>query len=85
MDIRKTLLELHFSKNLQYKITTIFILFSYLIAVLIAFLSKQLDIKNFSDVFIISIISFPILYIMILLLRNFDFHLNNILEELKNL
>lgn len=83
MDTKKTLLELHFAKNLQYKITTIFILFSYLIAVLIAFLSGQLNIKNTFDVAVVGIISFLFSNILILLWMNFDFHMDTILNKLK--
>lgn len=85
MDTRKTLLELHFSKNLQYKNTTILIFYSYLIAVFISFLSGQLDLRNSLDVFIVGIISFAFVNIVIIFWKKFDLHLRNILMELKKL
>jgi len=79
------ILELHFHKNLQYKISSILILFTYFIAILIPFLAGQLQIQNSNDVFLVAIISSVVISIIFLLLRRFDFHLKNILKEMERL
>jgi len=85
MNARKSILELHFSKNLQYKNTTILIFCTYFIAILIPFLIGQLKFQNFRDILLVAIISSIVVSFIILFLKRFNFHLKNILKELKKL
>lgn len=64
MDYRKNLLDLHFYKNLQYKNTTILIIFTYFIVILIPFLTGNLSLMNLRDVTLIGLVS--LIFIIIL-------------------
>jgi len=85
MDARKTILELYFHKYLLYKTTALIILFSYFVALLIPFLTGQLNLKNFSDIILVLIISSAFTQQIVLLLNEFNYHLKRIPEELKKL
>lgn len=84
-DVRIILLELNFNKYLQYKITTFLVLFTYIIALTIPFLTKQLRFSNLSDMLFIIIITSVVFIPIILLLNEFNYHLKRILEEIKKL
>jgi len=83
--IKKNLLDLHYNKYLQYHTATIIILFTYFIGVAVAFITKQIDYKNASQVMLVSLISIIILSTLAILMLNFKGHLKNILEEVKRL
>lgn len=85
MDLRKTILELNFSKYLQYKITTILIIATIIISILITFLTKQVNIRSFQDVLLIVIVSSILISVLLSFLARFNFHLQNILNELKEI
>ena len=85
MNTKKDLLKLHFHKYLAYKNSAIMILFMYFIAVLIPFLTGQLNLKNFIDMILVLIVSSVFITIIILFLNEFDYHLKKIPEEMKKL
>ena len=85
MDMRKELLNLYFHKYLAYKNSAIMILFMYFIAVLILFLTGQLNLKNFIDMTLVLIVSSVFVTIIILFLNEFNYHLKRIPEEMKKL
>lgn len=85
MDFRKNLLDLYYYKNLQYKNTVIIILFTYFIGIVVAFLTKQLDITNRLDMILLTTLSILVIGLEVLFLNEFDFHLKRIPEEIKKL
>ncbi|MDP3027600.1 MAG: hypothetical protein Q8N63_07890 [Nanoarchaeota archaeon] len=85
MDFRKNLLDLYYYKNLQYKNTVIIILFTYFIGILVAFLTKQLDITNRLDMILVATLSIIVMGIGVLFLNEFNYHLKKIPEEIKKL
>lgn len=85
MNVQKNILDLHFYKYLQYKNTVIIMFFTYLIATLIPFLTGQLKFSSFRDVFLLILFSFVFFTIFILFFNKFDFHMKNILDNLKKL
>ena len=85
MDFRKNLLDLYYQKNIQYKTTTIIILFTYFIGILIAFLTRQLSITNKLDMMLIATWSIIVIGIGVLFLNEFNYHLKRIPEEIKKL
>jgi len=85
MDVRKDILELHFHKYLTYKITIIIIFFTSFIALLIPFLTGQLEFSSVFDISLIVLIFSIFIILIISYLNKFDYHLRNILEELKKL
>lgn len=82
MNLKVHLLELHFHKYLQYKILTITILFAYIIAILIPFLTGQLSLSNFNSMFLVAVISSIFFSIVAILINDFNYHLKRIPEEL---
>lgn len=85
MDFRKNLLDLHYYKNLQYKNTTIILIFTYFIGILISFLTKQLKITDSLDMLFVAVLSIAVIGVGILFLNEFNYHLKRIPEELKKL
>ena len=85
MDIKKNLLDLHFHKYLSYKNTTIVIMFMYFVALLIPFLIGELSFFNLKDTFFVGIISSFFIPSSLLFLKNFNYHLKKIPEEIKKL
>jgi len=85
MNIKKNLLDLHFHKHLYYKNTILIMLFTYSIAVLIPFITRQLDYRNYLHTISIAMFSFIIISILVLFLMNSSFHLKRIPEEIKKL
>jgi len=85
MDFRKNLLDLYYYKNLQYKNTVIIILFTYFIGILVAFLTKQLNITNRLDMILVATLSILVIGLGVLFLNEFNYHLKKIPEEIKKL
>ena len=82
-DVRIKLLELNCHKYLQYKIITILLFFSYIIAILIPFFTGDLKANNFYDMFLLLVFSFFVISMIILSLNEFNYHLKRIPEEIK--
>ncbi len=83
--IKKNLLDLQYSKYLQYYNTTIIILFTYFIGVGIAFLTKQINFNDPKQSLSLALISTPIIAACILSMLYFKNHKQNIFEEIKKL
>lgn len=83
--VKKNLLDVHYTRYLQYFNTTIIISFTYLIGVSIAFITKQINYKDPKQLILIALVSIGFLGIMMILLVNFKEHLNRILKEIKKL
>ena len=83
--VKKNLLDLSYNKYLQYYNTSIIIIFTYLIGVGIAFLTKAIDYRHRQQVLLVSVISLVFLLVLVLLLRNFKEHQENIKEEMRKL
>jgi len=83
--IKKNLLDLQYNKNLQYFNTSIIILFTYIIGVFIAFVTKQIDYKNPNQLALVAFISIIVISMIVNLMLRFRKHLVNILEELKKI
>ena len=83
--VKKNLLDIHYSKYLQYFNTTIIISFTYLIGVSIAFITKQIDYKDPKQLFLIALVSIGFLGLMAILLLKFKEHIDKIPKEIKKL
>ncbi len=84
-NIKKNLLDLNYNKYLQYFNTSIIILFTYIIGVFIAFITKQIDYKNPNQLVLVAFISMVIISMIITLMLKFRKHLAEIPKELKKL
>ncbi len=82
---KKNLLDLQYNKFLQYYNTSIIILFTYLIALAIGFVTKQINYRDTGQLTLVVPISIGIITILTLSMLRFKDHLKNILEEVKKL
>lgn len=85
MDTRKNLLDLNYQKYLQFYIGTIIIMFTYFIGIIIAFFTREIEIKNWFELSIISSLSIIFMAVSIKLLIIFSKRLNQITQEIKSL
>ena len=83
--IKKNLLDLHYTKYLQYFNTSIIVIFTYLIGLGIALLTKQIDYKNPAQLLLAAVITIMFLGAISILLIKFKGHLKNIPQEIKKL
>ena len=82
---KKNILDLQFQKYLILASTSIIIMFTYLVGVGIAILTKQVDFKDFIVMGVLFVISGGILGICSALFFKAIFHLKNIPEVLKDI
>lgn len=82
---RKNILDLQFQKYLTISSTSIIIMFTYVIGVVIAFLTKQIKLNDFIVMGILFVISAGVFGIGSILFFKALFHLRNILEVLKEI
>ena len=61
------------------------LMFTYFIGITIGFITKQIDITDIAQVFIIFVVTFGIFSILFAFIFNFSKHLNEITKEIKNL
>lgn len=59
--IKKNILDLNYNKYLQYKITSVIVATTYLFAVSIALVTKQLRLGDYVQMFVVSILSIVVL------------------------
>ena len=85
IQIRKNLLDMHFSKNLQYLNTTIILLFTYLIGIVIGFITKQIDYLDSQQLYTVSITSIIVITVISNLILRFNGQLKKTAFEIKNL
>ncbi|MBS3099707.1 hypothetical protein J4463_00630 [Candidatus Pacearchaeota archaeon] len=82
---KKNLLDLQFQKYLTLASTSIIIMFTYLVGVGIAILTKQVDLNDFIVMGILFVVSGGILGICSALFFKAIFHLKNIPEVIKDI
>ena len=59
---KKNLLDLEYNKHLQYYNTSIILLFTYIIGISIAFITKQIDYRNPRQLVMVAIVSMRMLW-----------------------
>ena len=72
LEKKKNILDLQYSKYLQFFNTSIVVLFTYIIGLAIAFFTRQIDFKNLGQMLLIggiSVFFFSVLVLLILLFR----------------
>ena len=81
----KNLLDLDHNKYLQYYNTSVIIVFTYSIALVVGFLTKQIDYSDGNQLAMIIFISITFFSVGGMLLLNFKKRIKNIREEIKRL
>ena len=82
---RKNLLDLHFSKNLQYFNTSLILLFTFLIGIIIGFITNQISYGNSGQLLIVGISSTIIISMLVVFIHKFRERMKRILKEVRNL
>jgi len=85
LNYKKNLLDLHYQKYLQYKIVSVIFMFTFFIAVVIGFLTKQLSMTNKIDLLLVGIFTVVVIGIGSIFLKRFNYHLKRIPIEIKKL
>lgn len=83
--IKKNLLDLNYNKYLQYYNTAIILLFTYLTAISIVFLTRQIDFGSSIQLLVAVSLSFFVISILILFPLHFKEHLKKITKEIRKL
>ena len=84
-NIKKNLLDLEYNKNLQYFNTTIVILFTYIIGLVNAFVTKQIDVKNNIQLSIVTIISLILIFVLLVFLVLIKDSMKKVISQIKEL
>jgi len=82
---KKNILDLQFQKYLIIASTTVIIAFTYFIGIVIAILTKQIDLQNFVDMAFLFVLSVGVLGICSIFFFSAVFHIKNIPEIVKEL
>lgn len=83
--IRKNILDLTYSTQLQYFTTTIILFFTYLVGLLIAFLTNQVDLHNPVQLWLMFFMTIAVSATAVLLFQHFRTKLHAILREIRSL
>ncbi|MBI3035699.1 hypothetical protein HYY71_05245 [Candidatus Woesearchaeota archaeon] len=83
--IKKNLLDMEYHKYLQYYNTSVIILFTYFIAVVIAFVTKQIDYSNLRQLMFVGLLSIGFVGLIIFLMLKLKENLTRIPKEIKKL
>ena len=83
--VKKNLLDLEYDKYLQYFNTSIIILFTYVIGISIAFITKQIDYHNSRQLVSVALISALFLSLIATIIFRLKENLTRIPKELKKL
>ena len=83
--IKKNLLDLKYSKYLQYYNTMMILLFTYFIAIIIAFVTRQLIFSNIDHLFLICVVSIFPLILMVNFMITCKKNLKLIPKQISNL
>ncbi len=83
--IKKNILDLNYNKYLQYYNTSIIIVFTYIVGILIALITKQIDYSSSTQLLVLCAVSTIFGSAMVLLLFRWKRHMLNILRDIKGL
>jgi len=76
---------LQYNRYLQSYNTSIIVLFTFLIGIGIAFITKQIDYTSFNQMLAVATITIAVVAVIVLLMLQFKGHMSNILQEIKKL
>jgi heme/copper-type cytochrome/quinol oxidase subunit 2 len=82
---KKNLLDLHYTKYLQYYTTTIIIVLTYFVGLVIAFLTNQIDYMSSTQMLLVAFTTIAFLIVVVLLILSFKEHMKEIVREIKKL
>lgn len=82
-ELRKNLLDLEYAKCLQSYNTAVILLFTYLIGLALAFLSKQIDFTNIAQLIAIFTVSCLMGTSLVLIMLRYKSRLAKVVSEIK--
>ena len=83
--VKKNLLDIQYSKYLQYFNTCIILFFTYFIALILGFMTKQISFNSLNEKMTVIVVSFAILSILLVLMRHFLMNMKAIFNEIKKI
>ena len=83
--LKKNILDLHYNKYLQYKLTSIIVATTYSFAIAIAWITKQINLRDYIQMSVLTILSVVILTPCIYFIINSNKHINKIIDLIKKL
>lgn len=83
--LKKNLFDLEHNRYLQYYTTLIILLFTYGIGVGIAFVTKQIDYTNHSQLTVLMAVSLAVLIPLLVLLLHYKTKMEETIDEIKKL
>ena len=78
--IKKNVLDLNYNKYLQYKVTSIIVITTYLFAITIALITNELKLDNYIQMTVLAILSIVVLTPCIYFIISSNKHLKRILN-----
>ena len=85
LDTKKNILDLHFQKHLAIASTSVIIGFTYLIGLVIALLTRQINFRDLASWIILIVVSVLFMAFISILFFHSKYHLQNIIETLKGI
>jgi len=83
--LKKNLLDLNHTENLQYYNTAVIVLFTYFMGILIAILTKQINLTNQSQISALIFVSIPAILIPLFLIKKHFNKMKQIKKEIHGL
>ncbi|MDD5086319.1 MAG: hypothetical protein PHV16_01060 [Candidatus Nanoarchaeia archaeon] len=83
--VKKNLLDLNYNKYLQYFNTSIILLFTYIIALMVGFITRQINYNNLGQMIMVAVVSIIVISVLLLLMQKFRGHQRMIFNEIRKL
>jgi sulfite exporter TauE/SafE len=83
--IKKNILDLQYNKYLQYYNTSVMVLFTYIIGIIIALITHQVNYNSSVQMILVSFISVAIISVIVLVMSKFRYQMANIFIQIKKL
>lgn len=83
--IKKNLLDLEYNKHLQRSNTYLIIIFTYLLGIMVAFITKQIDYKDLNQVLVMMLFSMMFFGFGIYLILRSEHEMQKIIKQIKTL
>jgi len=83
--LMKNILVINYTKHVQYKTTAIIVGFTYIVGVVIAFMTRQLSFSDKTQIIVVIIFSLIVLVLCVYTILDSQKHINRIPKLISNL
>ena len=84
-ELKKNLLDLSHTENLQYYNTAVIVLFTYFVGIIIAVMTRQIQLNNYSQIGMLIFVSVPAILIPVILIKKHFKKMKQIKKEIQGL